>query len=303
MPALMTEARFKIAYDGEALTDGEMEVGDLAPALLGIADMLKAAGRVVDGDDAEVSVRVRATNPACFEVWLSVVVHGAAAGWAFLKTPDGQAASALVSLLGLTGVGAGAGAISLVKKLKGRSPSKVTTKEPGLVVLEVEGIAFEVPETVARLALDGAVRAAMERAIAEPLRKEGIETVRFGDDHQNEVAKSDAEYFRAPTLTADDEFINRYTKAFSIVQLSFKPGQKWKLSDGHGAPKFVTVSDAIFLGKVDRSEESFAKGDLLICEVVETARRTAAGFKSEYEIVHVKEHRKPPAQGFLALAP
>ncbi len=293
----MPEARFKVAYAGEALSDGEMEVGDLAPALLGIAEMLKAAGRVVDGDDAEISVRVRATNVGSFEVLLAVVVHAAKAGWAFLETPDGQAAAALLSLLGISAGTIKGGAIGLVRKLKGKVPRRVTRKDDsGLVTIEAEGVTFEVPEAVARLALDGAVRAAMERAIAHPLQKDGIEKVRIGEVSENEIPKSEAEYFLAPPLSSEDEFINRYTKAFSIVQLSFKSGQKWKLSDGHGAPQFVTVSDKEFLEKIDRNEETFAKGDLLICDVVETARRTASGFKSEYEIVRVKEHRRPPKQ-------
>jgi hypothetical protein len=61
------------------------------------------------------------------------------------------------------------------------------------------------------------------------------------------------------------------------------------------------MSDADFQARVDASQEAFAKGDLLVCEVVETSRRTATGFRSDYEIVRVKEHRRALADPGLDL--
>jgi hypothetical protein len=39
MVPFVSEAVFKLTYDGEALRDGEMDVADLAPALLGIGEL------------------------------------------------------------------------------------------------------------------------------------------------------------------------------------------------------------------------------------------------------------------------
>jgi hypothetical protein len=80
-------------------------------------------------------------------------------------------------------------------------------------------------------------------------------------------------------------------KVFSIVSLSFKAGNKWRLSDGHGSAKSVTVHDAEFLEKIDSNDVRFGKGDLLIFNVREVDRRTPKGLKSEYEILRVIEHR------------
>jgi hypothetical protein len=77
--------------------------------------------------------------------------------------------------------------------------------------------------------------------------------------------------------------------------LSFKDGQKWRLNDGHGA-KSVTVSDAEFVDQVNRNQIRFAKGDVLICEVIERARVSPKGLKAEYEIVKVLEHQLAPTQ-------
>lgn len=287
MSRRVSEAVFRIAYEGEAVSDGEMDVADLAPALLALGQMIKAAGRVVDGEAAEISVRVKATQQACFEVWLSVAVDGAKSAWTFWKSDDVQAAAQLLSLLGFSAAG---GVVGTVKWLKGRKAKRLSAAN-GSVILEVDGDTIEVPEQVADLIEDPAVRAAAERAISEPLDKDGIEAVSFGPRASAQrVEKAEADWFKAPVATSRDEFVSRNTKAFSIHTLSFKPGQKWRLSDG-GTLRNVQMSDADFAGKVDRSEVAFAKGDLLVCEVVETARRTDAGFKNDYEIIKVLEHR------------
>lgn len=299
----MSEATFKLAYDGDALRDHEMDVSDLAPALLGLGELLKAAGRIVDGEGTDVRVRVRSTEPGCFQVWLSLIVDNASALKGLLETGDGQLAFNLLSVLGVT-VGGPIGAVQLIKKLKGKAPTNVTQLPTGMVSLEIDGTKIEVPEPVARVTFNSSVRVAIEKVIAEPLSRDGIESVSLGTSASVEkIEKSEGEYFRAPPLAESDEFVSKYRKMFSIVTLSFKQGQKWKLNDGQGAPKSVIMSDAEFAARVDRSEVSFSKGDLLICDVVERSRRTAAGFKSEYEIVKVVEHRPPLLQPTFPLDP
>ena len=300
MSRAMSEATFRLAYDGDAVRDGEMEITDLAPALLGLAQLLKAAGRVLEGDDAEIGVRVKATREGSFDVWLNLIVNDAHAAWKFWRAPETQAAVSLLEFMGFSGTAA-YGVVQVVRRLKGRLPRRVRTGAD-TVILEVDGDAFEVPEPVARLALDPPVRAALEKVVTEPLGKEGIDRVSLGDVGVGPtIEKAEAEYFRAIGTAGDDEFASRYTKAFTIVALSFKTGQKWRLNDGRSSP-LVTVSDESFIAKVDAGEESFTKGDMLICEVVESSHRTATGFKSEYEIVRVVEHRKfqPPTSFFDA---
>lgn len=282
---------FKLAYGGDALRNGEMDVADLAPALLGVAQLLKAAGRALDGDDAEIGVRVKSTREGSFEVWLNIVVNDAKIAWEFWKSPDTQAAASLLALLGVTAPGA----IGVLHKLKGRRPRRVRT-DADRAVFEVDGDEYEVPEPVARLVLDSAVRAALEKVVADPLEKDGIDTITIGDAKtQLSIGKREAAYFRTVSIGAEDEFVGKYIKAFTIVSLSFKAGQKWRLNNGQSVVS-VSVSDQDFLDRVDVGSETFAKNDMLVCEVLERSQRTASGFRSDYEIVRVIEHRhyQPP---------
>ena len=45
---------FLISYDGTALASHEMEVRDLAPALLGLADALHEANKLINGNDSKL---------------------------------------------------------------------------------------------------------------------------------------------------------------------------------------------------------------------------------------------------------
>lgn len=291
----MSETVFLLAYDGEAVSDGEMDVSDLAPALLGLGQVVKIAGNIVAGDHADVRLKVKTTKQGSFEVWLSLIFDGAGGIWQLLKTPEGQAATALAGILGFNVFGASTNLIKFVKWLGGRTPEKVERLPNQTVEVTIENVSIIVDASVYQMAFDPNLRAGLEKAVAEPLDKDGIEVVKFGSGPGSEVVrKSDRHAFRAPLLAEGDEFVSRHTRPFSIISLSFKHGQKWKLSDGHGSARSVTMSDEEFSSKVDRSEIRFAKGDVLICEVVERSRRTPTGFKSDYEIIKVLQHQPAP---------
>lgn len=56
MPA---ESEFTVIYDGDALRDGSIDVRDLAPALLGLGDLVAETNREVTGGQVAVALRVR----------------------------------------------------------------------------------------------------------------------------------------------------------------------------------------------------------------------------------------------------
>ena len=295
MPSLMSQSTFKLVYDGEALKDGEMDVADLAPALLAVGQFIRASARAAYGDDTTVSVKVKATQEGSFEVLLAMAVETAGHAWEFWRKDDVQAAAQLAGLLGFSGTYAVGSVIWAVKKLKGAATKIRSSVEPGLVELETPEGTIIVPEAVGKIVVDPAARAALERLVVEPLDKDGIDVVLFGDASGTQrIDETEAAYFRAPPIVTTDEFVSRYTRAFSIMSLHFTEGKKWRLSDGRGPAKLITIEDQDFNGRVARNEERFAKGDILICEVVETSRRTDAGFKSDYEIMKVVEHRPAP---------
>ncbi len=61
----------------------------------------------------------------------------------------------------------------------------------------------------------------------------------------------------------------------------------------------VTVLDENFLSRVERSEETFAAGDVLDCELTIKQVLKDGNISPMYELTEVKEHRFSPYQNSL----
>ena len=58
----VSSSSFRIAFEGEPFAEGEIDVNDLAPALLALGDVIQAANRALNGDRADARLKIRATN-------------------------------------------------------------------------------------------------------------------------------------------------------------------------------------------------------------------------------------------------
>jgi hypothetical protein len=294
----MSHADISLVYEGPAVESGVMDVRDLAPALLAFGNLIEATNRVVNGDNATAKVQVRTVGAGSFWIGLDVTVAFVQVVRDFLAGPEATAAANLVGIL-TGGSAVGAGAVYVIKKLRGRSPSAVRRTEGRRVEVEIDGESIEVDEVVARVSVDPGVRAAFERVVAEPLATEGIDAVAIGPaDHMERIEKPDGFAFRSPIDREAGAYEYRYRAPFSIVSLSFKQGNKWRLNDGRTTLN-VTVVDGDFLRRVDASEIAFSKGDILICDVRVETRERPGGLHAEFFIERVIEHRKPAQQPSL----
>lgn len=88
--AAVAELAFDLEYDGSALQAHEMDVRDLAPALLAAADLFQAVNEATRPTDPAVSVNVRALSEGSFLVQLKLVYDGTVA---VLGSDDVQAGS------------------------------------------------------------------------------------------------------------------------------------------------------------------------------------------------------------------
>lgn len=290
----MSHAEFNLIYHGPALDAGTMDVRDLAPALMGVGDLIDAMNKIVSGEHSKTKVQVKTISAGSFHIGLDIAVGLYDQVRDIFAGPDATAAANLIALFG------GGGLIGLIKWLKGRSPSSVKKQADARVIIEIDGQSIEINETIARLALDVNVRRALEKVIAEPLSREGIDSVELGEARQVEkIDKADGYSFLAPISSKSGVYEYRYRAPFSIVSLSFKEGNKWRLHDGKTTIN-ATVIDQGYLDKINRNEIAFSKGDLLICDVAvtATARQDANGrLSNEYVIEKVIDHRRPDMQG------
>lgn len=296
----MSAAQFTIAFTGPGTDDGVMDVRELAPSLLAIGTLFDAANAALNGEAAQVRVNVRATKQACFEVDLEL---GQTIVQQLLQVMGGDAVSGALNIVELVCLGGGAAAATgksllwLIKKLRGKTPDKITMVDKELVRLSVDGETFEVPLRLLRLFQNIAVRDAVEKVV-DPIGKSGIDGIEFRN-HRRETAiridEADKAVFARPEV-ADETILNDTRRAaFSILSLAFKEDNKWRLHDGN-APISALISDKSFLERVDKNEVSFAKGDILLCDVAVIQKRTRDGLKTDYEVTRVVEHQPAARQ-------
>lgn len=287
----MTRAAFTIAYDGPALRQGSMDVRDLAPALLAVGQLFDAANTVLNRDEARINVNVKATGQGSFEIVFEVVQTLQSQLVSFFSGETVTAALNLKELV-IGGPSAIAGLIWLIKKLRGKRPDKVERISDSHVRVSINGESFDVPLALMRLYQDIAVRTAAHKVVAEPLKKDGIDTFEAREDGRPlvSVKKNEVESFDKPDLP--DETLVETTRraAFSIISLAFKDDNKWRLFDGNTQIS-ARIEDQSFLQRVNDNQIAFAKGDILICDVAITQKRTSEGLTTEYVVEKVVEHR------------
>lgn len=275
---------FKISYDGSALRNHEMNVSELGTALLSIGELLTAANYAVNGEMTKVNVRVKAHEAGSFEIVM--VLEFLKEAGEFLS---GDFVTSVINLKELLFMG-GYGLVSFIKKTKGKKPEKIEKKQDRTYTLTIENVTYTIPENLFKLYSSRPTRAALEKVIS-PVSKEGISkfSVKDGDQETVSVEKNEQEYFAVPE-PEDTQIIDEIREgAYSIISLAFKEDNKWRLSDGQTTYS-VAVKDEEFLKQVENNEISFAKNDVLICEIHIRQWQTAQGLKTEYDLEKVKKH-------------
>lgn len=287
---------FRITYDGPALESHEMDVRELAPALLAVGDLLEASAAVLYGKDTKVKTSVIGSfKTGSFGIDFNIGGDLLNRAIDLLTSRETNAAMNLLALLGFI-YSAKDGVISILKKLRGRKIIKAS-ENGNKVILHVDDEAYEIESEVFALLKDRLVRECTEKVIA-PIKTDGIDAVYFSKDKTPEsgIQKHEADWFNAPKRREDVMIVNEeHQNAFSIVSLTFKEDNKWRLSDGNAIIN-VSILDEEFLRKVDNREISFTKGDILVCDVRNRQWQTQDGIKSEYEVLKVLEHKPAPKQ-------
>jgi hypothetical protein len=116
---------FQVIYDGSALENNEMDVRELAPALVAVADLLEEANLLINGGGSRVDVNVHGSfKSGSFAIDFNII-QSIYQDILRLFTSDGIVSAVnLLALLGVAGGGA-RGLIGLLKKLKNRKIQKI----------------------------------------------------------------------------------------------------------------------------------------------------------------------------------
>lgn len=175
--------RTTIRYDGPALSGHEMDVQDLAPALLALAEIVQIANRKFNEGRANIRVLVNADiEQKCFMLDVSLVQSIMDQAATFLGQKDVSTAKEIGEWIGLIGSPA-IGLFGLYKALYGKPKGDTaagttfqTAANGNITIINVngDGNVIQVPAQTAELARDPDVLKQV-KAVLAPLQREGYE--------------------------------------------------------------------------------------------------------------------------------
>lgn len=294
------DMKFRIVYDGPALDSHEMDVRDLAPALLSLSDALEEAGKTIYGKEKRISVKVNASFKAG-SFGVDLIAQSSSLTAQIIGAFSGNTASAASNIIGLVGFGylvvntSCKGLIQLIKWIGPRQIKRIEPTIDGNSKIFVDDNYEVFDSQVVELYKNKKLRKSLENVIYKPLEREGIDSFAVTLDQGKtfvEVVKEEAIFFKVNGVSEKILSESTTEKALQPLDISFLEGHKWRFSDG-GQPFQADVSDERFLKAIDDQSITFAKGDLLLVDLKTTQYVADKGIKTVYEIVLVKKIINP----------
>jgi hypothetical protein len=294
--------QFQLVYDGDALTNHEIDPKELSIALLAINELLEEANKVINEDRAKINVKVKGSfQTGSFTVLFAISV--------FDHIKDIFSSSGMNALLNaekilelIFGTGGFIGLVCLLKQLKGRKIEKIYENDDGSFTIEIDAKKIKIEKKVYELYRNYKIRKSFENLVQPVAENDGISDlgIKYHDKKEEfcKIDKSETIFFKCP-ISEEEKYDEDtlFTTNISIVNLSFKEGNKWFVNDGQ-ASFYVKVEDREFLNKIENSHVAFAKGDILKVKIrrEQFYNKDEKRLKTENFIEEVINHGKPPEQ-------
>lgn len=302
----------KIQWDGPALDDHFIEVEDLAPALLALADLVTSANRIANNESATIKVLVSAKpeqNCVVFDIQLLQSII--AATRSILQQDDLATIKDIMRWLEFTASIGEVGLFSLMKAIKGKKIKKVTevknAKGNNIAQIEVHGdnntvnIISTSPE-VYKMASDRKTIRSAEKFL-KPLNNQGISDMTvdsgvgsrqvFTQDMQPDVNAVLNSIDIEKNNTSKTQMIEVYAKVYSPV--FDEKVDKWRFDWGDG-PKYMDISDTtIASDAVKRGGVNVGDTYHLEIEMVQTLGEDEKPKSIEYKVKKVLEFKQAPS--------
>ncbi|WP_392559323.1 hypothetical protein [Orbus mooreae] len=292
------EMKFRILYDGPILDNHQMEIRDLAPALMSLSDAIDITAKHIYGPKTKMSIKVKASfREGSFGIDFSIMSEIIGDIVRFLT---GSGVTAALNVVGVIGIGklGRDGIIQLIKWVNGRSITKIVPTDNDNVTIYIGEDYRKFEIAVVELYKNYKLRQALEGFIKKPLEREGIDSFASTIDEGKTfiaVNKKESQLFYTPKEEENIITDENVDMVLYLDSISFKEDRLWSFSTGSFVIK-ATIEDKDFLKKIDNRLITFAKGDILKVTANVSQWFSAGKLHTSYKILKVNEKIEPPEQ-------
>ena len=312
MVEVTKHVRTTIRYDGPALSEHEMDVQDLAPALLALADLIQIANQKFNGSHASMKVLVNAdVEQKCFMIDISLVQTFLEQAKGLLGADSVKTAKEIAEWVDIL-AGGSAGLFQLLKFLRNArqsdQPLQIENSGDGNVTSIGNGNTIIVPRPVFLLAQEPK---AVEKAkgVVKPLEKEGYDSLAFLDGAISVVKFTEqeaAEICEMPSQPLTDipsESVSQIRGQVRIKSAQYEGGAQWALLWNGRAINAEMVDEAAdWVLSFQENKINAPPNSILDVSMIETAQLDGQGLivgKAAYRVLEVHNVTQPPQQSGL----
>ena len=284
-----------------------MDVAHLAPALLSLSDVVKAANYLANGEKAGVKVLVNANlEQKCFELNIELVLTAWEQAKQLIADDNIATAKDIAEWVGIRGT-SGLGLFQLIKWLRGKkientTEVKLTDGRSG-VELRIEGEPN--PIKVARIAYDLYAKLDTRQKAVDtlaPLRNEGYDSLQFykGDDIFAKFEESDIPQMDGrdlPEVTPQKLNTSSIQATVRIRKAAYEGKSKWSLIYKRSVE--ASIEDQIWLERFQENQVLAPPGsslDVDMQEVYVTNENGEMVREPSYRVIKVHKVVLPPKQ-------
>lgn len=310
MTEMVQHVRTTIKYDGPALTGHEMDVRDLAPALLALADIIQVANTKFNGNSAEIRVLVNAdVEQKCFMIDISLVQSILSQAKTFFDQDAVKTAKEIaewIGIIGSTSVGL-FGLLKFMRQPKEGGIEYQVKQDTGATTITIigNGNNVTVPIQTYQLAQEKLIVDRVKE-VMKPLKNAGYESLSFvqSDVEIFEVSAQEAsEIIATPSdgvTPLQSESVSQIRGIVRIKSPQYEGNAKWSLLWNGRAIDAEMVDSALdWVKDFQENKVSAPPNSQLDVSMTETAKLDDKGMiigKATYVVQQIHGVTPPPHQ-------
>ena len=304
----MSKATAIIRYDGPALAAHSMDVSDLAPALLGLAEIAKIANRKINGEQSSVKVYISVdTEQKCFQFNIEIAQTLLQHVSLLIHNEHMATAKEIAEWIGIIG----GSTFGVFKACKWIARQKVTLNELSIKDVGGDVVMTNIDNSITvnkntYVSIDDPDVIRHAKNVVRPLIKDGYDKLQFEKEGEvvDEISAAEGQeiYAMNPESLKVQQLVNKVT-----ISAKVKVKKPDLLGDSQWSvilDKAITakVEDAAWLERFHNAEFAILPGSyldvMLRMEIPLDENKEPAG-DPKYYIVEVKSVIPPRQQGTL----